>query len=44
MGEKCRFTHSEAEAARLRQMVDANGGVFPSIGAFRGRPARAVTL
>ena len=37
MAEKCRFTHSEAEAMRLRQMAENNGGVFSSISAFRGK-------
>ena len=42
MGIKCRFTHSAAEAQKLREATDQNGGVAPTIGAFRGPPPKAV--
>ena len=40
MGTNCRFTHSQSEANKLREATEANGGVAPSIGAFRGPPPR----
>ena len=39
MGIKCRFTHSAAEAATLRETTQANGGVAPTVSALRGPPA-----
>ena len=40
MGPNCRFTHSLNEAQKLKEATEANGGVAPTIGAFRGPPVR----
>ena len=42
MGTKCRFAHSPAEAQKLREATEQNGGVAPTIGAFRGPPPKTV--
>ena len=42
MKEKCRFTHSEQETARLRQAIADNNGTPPSIAVFRGRSQKVI--
>ena len=42
MKEKCRFTHNEQEALRLRKAIEDNNGVPPSISVFRGRASKVL--